>query len=189
MQHNPNLALGTIHFLIIFSNFQTGLWKLGKLSFNLKSIKFANLILEVLCSLLALRVYHLCRASVEKRLVTNTNGTLFNISLLICFANRSSYVSDKPATVGSLVSLEKVSPKMQSNNNNNNNNNNNPQCNSLKATLSLDPAALAKQPLPYVNVNMTPSHIVETDIESHGCPFTLQAAVSRKILSDNEISC
>ncbi|PSN50091.1 hypothetical protein C0J52_15468 [Blattella germanica] len=89
----------------------------------------------------------------------------------------SSSSSEKPATVGSLVSL---------NNNNNNNNNNNPQRNSLKASLSLDPSALAKQqPLPYVNVNVTPSHVAEPEVETQGRPFTVQAA----LLSENEISC
>jgi hypothetical protein len=105
---------------------------------------------------------------------------LYNISVLICFAHSCSYVSDKPGTVGSLVSLD---------HHNHNNNNNNTQRNSLKASLSLDPAALAKQPLPYVNVNMTPSHIVETGVESQGRPFTIQGAASRNLLSDNEISC
>jgi hypothetical protein len=83
------------------------------------------------------------------------------------------------------VSLDKAS----SNNNNNNNNNNNPQHNSLKASLSLDPAALAKQPLPYVNVNVTPSHVVEPEVESQGHPFTVEAAASRNLLSENDISC
>jgi hypothetical protein len=55
--------------------------------------------------------------------------------------------------------------------------------------LSLDPAVLVQQPLPYVNVNMTPSHVVATDVDSQECPFTIQAAASRKVLLDNEISC
>jgi len=75
------------------------------------------------------------------------------------------------------------------NNHNNNNNNNNRKHNSLKASLSLDPAALVQQPLPYVNVNMTPSHVVTTDVESLERPFTVQTAASRNLLLDNEISC
>jgi len=87
--------------------------------------------------------------------------------------------------VGTLVSLDKRPP----NSNNNNNNNNHPKHNKLKASLSLDPAALAQQPLPYVNVNMTPSHVVTNGVESQGRPFTVQAAGSRNLLSENEISC
>jgi hypothetical protein len=96
------------------------------------------------------------------------------------------YVSDGLATVGTLVSLDKVSPNS---NNNNNNNNNHPKHSKLKASLSLDPATLTQQPLPYVNVNMTPSHLVKNGVESQGCPFTVQAAGSRNLLSENEISC
>ena len=112
------------------------------------------------------------------------------------------------ATVDSMMSLDKASPnnnninnnnhnnnnsnKNSNNNNNknnNNNNNNNRKHNSLKASLSLDPAALVQQPLPYVNVNMTPSHVVTTDVETRECPFTVQTAASRNLLLDNEISC
>jgi hypothetical protein len=97
-----------------------------------------------------------------------------------------------------MVSLDKTSPNNNNNNNNNKNsnnnknnniNNNNRKHNSLKASLSLDPAALVQQPLPYVNVNMTPSHVVATEVESRERPFTVQTAASRNLLLDNEISC
>ncbi|KAJ9595249.1 hypothetical protein L9F63_013459 [Diploptera punctata] len=127
-------------------------------------------------------------SSVDKLLAVNSTGSDWETSFVLpesrstqplleeASTSSSSSSTEKPATVGSLVSL----------NNNNNNNNNNPQRNSLKASLSLDPAALVKQqPIPYVNVNMTPSHAAEQEVESQGRPFTVQAA----LLSENEISC
>ncbi|XP_067007644.2 leukocyte tyrosine kinase receptor isoform X2 [Anabrus simplex] len=110
--------------------------------------------------------------------------------LLEAETSSSGGSTEKPAAVGSLVSLDKSSP---------NNNNNNNQQNHLKAALSLDPAALInKQPLPYVNVSMTPSHVstssepeIEPQQQQQGRPFTVQAAVnsSRHHISDTEISC
>nr|CAD7396367.1 unnamed protein product [Timema cristinae] len=80
-----------------------------------------------------------------------------------------------PPAVGSLVSLEKTSPPAPTHTNNNNNNNNR---GSLKGSLPLDASALTKQPLPYVNVNVTPSHVtlpqMENDMEVQNRPFTVQ---------------
>ncbi|GFG39571.1 hypothetical protein Cfor_01001, partial [Coptotermes formosanus] len=97
-------------------------------------------------------------------------------------SSNSSGSTDGLATVGTVGSLNKGPPN--SNNNNNNNNNNHPKHNKLKVSLSLDPAALAHQPIPYLNVNMTPSHIMKNEVESQGHPFTVQAAGSRNLLSE-----
>nr|CAD7197919.1 unnamed protein product [Timema douglasi] len=95
-----------------------------------------------------------------------------------------------PPAVGSLVSLEKTSPPAPTHTNNNNNNNNR---GSLKGSLPLDASALTKQPLPYVNVNVTPSHVtlpqMENDMEVQNRPFTVQGAATRHLMSDTEISC
>ncbi|GLG92594.1 Protein sevenless [Gryllus bimaculatus] len=108
-----------------------------------------------------------------------------------------------------------ASPGRNHNNNNNNNNNNSSNHNNNKSSsvanvpplappaafkspmpmpLALDAASLAKGPLAYVNVSMTPTRArpaAPTDDDAAGRPFTVTeaaAAASRRLIADADIS-